>query len=84
MKCTKCNAEIREGAKFCTSCGEPVAANQENAQAGTPVTETADDAQEAGEPVAEEKAAEAVQEVETPGAEEKTAENGQEAETPAE
>ena len=86
MKCTKCNAEIREGAKFCTSCGEPVAANQENAQAGTPVTETetAGDAQEAGEPVAEEKAAEAVQEVETPGAEEKTAENGQEAETPAE
>ena len=56
MKCTKCNAEIREGAKFCTSCGEPVAANQENAQAGTPVTETetAGDAQEAGEPVAEE------------------------------
>ncbi|WP_302326117.1 zinc ribbon domain-containing protein [Enterocloster lavalensis] len=84
MKCTKCNAEIREGAKFCTSCGEPVAANQENAQAGTPVTETADDAQEAGEPVAEEKAAEPVQEVETPVAEEKTAENGQEAETPAE
>lgn len=86
MKCTKCNAEIREGAKFCTSCGEPVAANQENAQAGTPVTETetAGDAQEAGEPVAEEKAAEAVQEVETPVAEEKTAENGQEAETPAE
>lgn len=83
MKCTKCNAEIREGAKFCTSCGEPVAANQENAQAGTPVTETADDAQEAGEPVAEEKAAEAVQEVETPVAEERTAENGQEAETPA-
>lgn len=86
MKCTKCNAEIREGAKFCTSCGEPVAANQENAQAGTPVTETetAGDAQEAEEPVAEEKAAEAVQEVETPVAEEKTAENGQEAETPAE
>lgn len=86
MKCTKCNAEIREGAKFCTSCGEPVAANQENAQAGTPVTETetAGDAQEAGEPVAEEKAAEAVQEVDTPVAEEKTAENGQEAETPAE
>ena len=85
MKCTKCNAEIREGAKFCTSCGEPVAANQENAQAGTPVTETetAGDAQKAGEPVAEEKAAEAVQEVETPVAEEKTAENGQEAETPA-
>lgn len=83
MKCTKCNAEIREGAKFCTSCGEPVAANQENAQAGTPVTETAGDAQEAGEPVAEEKAAEAVQEAETPVAEEKTAENGQEAETPA-
>lgn len=85
MKCTKCNAEIREGAKFCTSCGEPVAANQENAQAGTPVTETetAGDAQEAGEPVAEEKAAEAVQEVDTPVAEEKTAENGQEAETPA-
>ena len=86
MKCTKCDAEIREGAKFCTSCGEPVAANQENAQAGTPVTETetAGDAQEAEEPVAEEKAAEAVQEVETPVAEEKTAENGQEAETPAE
>lgn len=83
MKCTKCNAEIREGAKFCTSCGEPVAANQENAQAGTPVTETAGDAQEAGEPVAEEKAAEAVQEIETPVAEEKTAENGHEAETPA-
>lgn len=83
MKCTKCNAEIREGAKFCTSCGEPVAANQENAQAGTPVTETAGDAQEAGEPVAEEKAAEDVQEIETPVAEEKTAENGHEAETPA-
>ena len=83
MKCTKCNAEIREGAKFCTSCGEPVAANQENAQAGTPVTETAGDAQEAGEPVAEEKAAEAVQEIETPVAEENTAENGHEAETPA-
>ena len=86
MKCTKCNAEIREGAKFCTSCGEPGAATPETAPAGTPVTETetAGDAQEAGEPVAEEKAAEAVQEVETPVAEEKTAENGQEAETPAE
>ncbi|WP_024734259.1 zinc-ribbon domain-containing protein, partial [Enterocloster asparagiformis] len=66
MKCTKCNAEIREGAKFCTSCGEPVAANQENAQAGTPVTETetAEAAQEAETPAAEEKAAEAAQEAE--------------------
>ena len=85
MKCTKCNAEIREGAKFCTSCGEPVAANQENAQAGTPVTETetAEAAQEAETPAAEEKAAEAAQEAEAPAAEEKAAEAAQEAEAPA-
>lgn len=86
MKCTKCNAEIREGAKFCTSCGEPVAANQENAQAGTPVTETetAGDAQEAGEPVAEEKTAENGQEAETPAAEENAVEIATAAETPVE
>ena len=86
MKCTKCNAEIREGAKFCTSCGEPVAANQENAQAGTPVTETetAEAAQEAETPAAEEKAAEAAQEAEAPAAEEKTVDAAQEAETPVE
>lgn len=24
MKCPKCNAEIREGAKFCTSCGQKI------------------------------------------------------------
>ena len=86
MKCTKCNAEIREGAKFCTSCGEPVAANQENAQAGTPVTETetAEAAQEAEAPAAEEKAADAAQEAEAPAAEEKTVEAAQEAETPVE
>ena len=41
MKCPKCNAEVREGAKFCTSCGnrlavmsgkteEPVNGNSEN------------------------------------------------------
>ena len=85
MKCTKCNAEIREGAKFCTSCGEPVAANQENAQAGTPVTETetAEAAQEAETPAAEEKAAEAAQEAEAPAAEEKAADAAQEAEAPA-
>lgn len=84
MKCTKCNAEIREGAKFCTSCGEPVAANQENAQAGTPVTETetAEAAQEAETPAAEEKAAEAAQEAEAPAAEEKAADAAQEAEAP--
>lgn len=86
MKCTKCNAEIREGAKFCTSCGEPVAANQENAQAGTPVTETktAEAAQEAETLVAEEKTAEAVREAEAPAAEEKTVDAAQEAETPVE
>ena len=85
MKCTKCNAEIREGAKFCTSCGEPVAANQENAQAGTPVTETetAEAAQEAETPAAEEKAADAAQEAEAPAAEEKAADAAQEAEAPA-
>ena len=85
MKCTKCNAEIREGAKFCTSCGEPVAANQENAQAGTPVTETetAEAAQEAEAPTAEEKAADAAQEAEAPAAEEKAADAAQEAEAPA-
>ena len=85
MKCTKCNAEIREGAKFCTSCGEPVAANQENAQAGTPVTETetAGDAQEAEAPAAEEKTAEAAREAEAPAAEEKAAEAAREAEAPA-
>lgn len=86
MKCTKCNAEIREGAKFCTSCGEPVAANQENAQAGTPVTETetAGDAQKAGEPVAEEKTAENGQEAETPAAEANAVEIAPAAETPVE
>lgn len=85
MKCTKCNAEIREGAKFCTSCGEPVAANQENAQAGTPVTETetAEAAQEAETPAAEEKAADAAREAEAPTAEEIAAEAAQEAEGPA-
>ena len=85
MKCTKCNAEIREGAKFCTSCGEPVAANQENAQAGTPETETetAGDAQEAEAPAAEEKTAEAAREEEAPAAEEKAAEAAREAEAPA-
>ena len=85
MKCTKCNAEIREGAKFCTSCGEPVAANQENAQAGTPVTETetAEAAQEAETPAAEEKTAEAAREAEAPAAEEKTVDAAQEAEAPA-
>ena len=25
MKCPKCNAEVREGAKFCTSCGNRLA-----------------------------------------------------------
>ena len=85
MKCTKCNAEIREGAKFCTSCGEPVAANQENAQAGTPVTETetAEAAQEAETPAAEEKTADTAREAEAPTAEEKAADAAQEAEAPA-
>lgn len=32
MRCTKCNAEIPDGAKFCTSCGEPVPKNDEAAQ----------------------------------------------------
>lgn len=86
MKCTKCNAEIREGAKFCTSCGEPVAANQENAQAGTPVTETktAGDAQEADTPAAEEKTADTAREAEAPAAEEKTVDAAPVAETPVE
>ncbi|WP_363150905.1 zinc ribbon domain-containing protein, partial [uncultured Alistipes sp.] len=26
MKCQNCNSELMEGAKFCTTCGTPVAA----------------------------------------------------------
>ncbi|WP_353505811.1 zinc-ribbon domain-containing protein, partial [Alistipes finegoldii] len=26
MKCQNCNSELLEGAKFCTTCGTPVAA----------------------------------------------------------
>ena len=28
MKCPKCNAEVREGAKFCTSCGQKIEQTQ--------------------------------------------------------
>ncbi len=63
MKCTKCNAEIREGAKFCTSCGEPVAANREEAAAALAEDKGAEAEKpeapqaEAGQPEAEPKSA---------------------------
>ena len=63
MRCTKCNAEIPDGAKFCTSCGEPVQASGEAAQevSGKTAEEAGGAAQaEAGE-AAQAEAGEAAQ-----------------------
>lgn len=37
MKCPKCNAELREGAKFCTSCGQKIEIQQTCPKCGSPL-----------------------------------------------
>ena len=37
MKCPKCNAEVREGAKFCTSCGQKIEQTQTCPKCGSPL-----------------------------------------------
>ncbi len=37
MKCPKCNAELREGAKFCTKCGEKIVQQSEQKAEQQPV-----------------------------------------------
>lgn len=60
MKCKKCQAEIPEGAKICTICGEPV--NQDNNQAEAPAAQdrAADGVEAEAEAAPVEAAAEAV------------------------
>lgn len=40
MQCQKCNTEIREGAKFCDSCGAPVAPGAEAPNEAAPANQT--------------------------------------------
>lgn len=37
MKCLKCNADIADGSKFCTNCGEPTNNVQSNVGNGVAV-----------------------------------------------
>ena len=59
MNCPKCNAEIKEGAKFCVNCGAKVELPAEEVVVAAPSVEEAPAA-----PVVEEKTAE-VEEVKT-------------------
>lgn len=34
MNCSKCNSKLKDGAKFCTSCGSPVAASNDGGSVG--------------------------------------------------
>ncbi|MFI3277309.1 MAG: zinc-ribbon domain-containing protein [Rikenellaceae bacterium] len=42
MKCVNCNSELKEGAKFCTSCGTPVVAPQASQEAPSQPTSAAE------------------------------------------
>lgn len=39
MKCANCGAEVREGVRFCTECGRPMAAIRQNSKAAAPKRE---------------------------------------------
>lgn len=82
MKCTKCNAEIREGATpLHVLVRKSVAAKPGECAGGTPVTETERRKPPRGwrRRQREEKTAEAAREAEAPAKEEKAADAAQEA-----